>query len=183
MSPRRHAAALVDTGACNVFVVCALLLLYHKAAYCHHHVQARSARCSLQVLMATGWNLYAFIFGLEYLEDDEKEQCFSILDGQGFSAPSKRRAFLALDDADLEKLGISQMSTRKALLLELAGEPSATGDSNRFSRTLAVATAVVGTAGQVRMTDQLMKRIGVVVASYGMRYAGGLGSVVGWLGD
>eukprot|EP00198_Chlamydomonas_reinhardtii_P010004 XP_001699341.1 predicted protein [Chlamydomonas reinhardtii] len=45
------------------------------------------------------------------------------------------------------------MSTRKALLLELA-------------------------AGQVRMTDQLMKRIGVVVASYGMRPARG-----GWPGE
>ncbi|KAG2425271.1 hypothetical protein HXX76_013853 [Chlamydomonas incerta] len=69
--------------------------------------------------MATEWDLRAFIFGLDDLDDAEKEQCFSILDGHG--APKKRKAFLALDLSELQTAGISQLSTRKVLRLAMAG--------------------------------------------------------------
>ncbi|PNW70438.1 hypothetical protein CHLRE_17g719834v5 [Chlamydomonas reinhardtii] len=69
--------------------------------------------------MATDWGLRDFIYGLDDLDDVEKEQCFTALNRHGFSAPSKRRAFLALDDAELQTAGISQMSTRKVLRLAM----------------------------------------------------------------
>ncbi len=72
--------------------------------------------------MATDWSLQDFIYGLKTLEDDEKEHCFSVLDGEGFSAPSKREPFLALNDAELQAVGIRRMATRKALRLAM-GEP------------------------------------------------------------
>lgn len=73
--------------------------------------------------MTENWDLRAFIFSCpgDQLEDDEKERCYAALNKGGFSAASKRRAFFALDEPNLERLGIEPFSVRKALLLVSAG--------------------------------------------------------------
>lgn len=103
--------------------------------------------------MSTDWGLRAFIFGLEDLEDDEKELCFNILDRKGFSAAKKRRAFFALNDADLQTAGISELSTRKALRLAIEGEPSMLPRPSGESTS-----AAVGTAARVLNGDRLPER-------------------------
>ena len=69
-----------------------------------------------------GWGLHAFIIGLEDLDDEEKKLCYDALDKEGFGAPKKRRAFFALDDAELRDVGISPAAVRKVLRLAM-GEP------------------------------------------------------------
>ncbi|GIL75073.1 hypothetical protein Vretifemale_4905 [Volvox reticuliferus] len=65
------------------------------------------------------WDLRAFIFGCDDLDDDEKKLCYDALNREGFSAANKRRAFLALNEADLRNLGVPRLSTRKVLLLAI----------------------------------------------------------------
>ncbi|KAG2483684.1 hypothetical protein HYH03_017487 [Edaphochlamys debaryana] len=63
------------------------------------------------------WDLRAFIYGCDDLDDEEKKLCYDALDREAFSAANKREAFFALDDADIISLGLPLLSTRKALLL------------------------------------------------------------------
>ena len=80
--------------------------------------------------MAMQWDLRAFLDGIGNLDKAEQELCFNLLDKQGFSAANKREAFFALNGADLEHAGISLLSTRKVLLLAIAGELEAFGRCN-----------------------------------------------------
>ncbi|KAG2442654.1 hypothetical protein HXX76_002738 [Chlamydomonas incerta] len=82
--------------------------------------------------MTENWDLRAFIFSCpgDQLEDDEKERCYAALNKGGFSAASKRRAFFALDEPNLERLGIEPFSVRKALLLVIAGRAQSDAGSS-----------------------------------------------------
>ncbi|KXZ55243.1 hypothetical protein GPECTOR_3g383 [Gonium pectorale] len=70
-------------------------------------------------MTAENWDLRAFIFGCDDLDDEEKKLCYDALNREGFSAANKRRAFCALDEADLRSLGVTGLSTRKVLLLAI----------------------------------------------------------------
>ncbi len=71
--------------------------------------------------MTENWDLRAFIFGCDDLDDEEKKLCFDALNREGFSAANKRSAFFALDDADLRSVGVTRLGTRKVLLLAITG--------------------------------------------------------------
>lgn len=68
------------------------------------------------------WDLRAFIFGCQDLDDEEKHICYNALNKEGFSAANKRRAFFALDDNDLRSAGVTCLGTRKVLLLAISGK-------------------------------------------------------------
>ncbi|KAG2440234.1 hypothetical protein HXX76_004346 [Chlamydomonas incerta] len=69
--------------------------------------------------MATAWSLRDFIFGCDNLNDEEKKLCYDALDKEGFEDPTKRETFLALNDAELQAVGIRRMATRKALQMAM----------------------------------------------------------------
>ena len=81
----------------------------------------RAQRVSPSPMTTENWDLGAFISRCDDLDDEERKLCYDALSREGFSAANKRRAFFALNEADLKNLGVTRLSTRKVLILAIAG--------------------------------------------------------------